>query len=519
MRRLLLTALLASASLGCVAYPHAQLSVTQGYTQQVAAPVVCGPMGFRKVPLQARWGEYVRLTVNSVVPLRGTALLHANGQTYEPRAFSTDRDGTLVLDARFENLDPDARFALSSDRPIDLTISELEAPAGGSCEGAIFTVEQGALVPSISEAAWLAELERRGGPELAARRAAARAEMEARRQAHYAAWAERQQVQVSAELVAQAEAIRLEHYAAWDARRSGHVEATVEGEVAVVAGATGAGTTEAVDMTVVAGGGEATAVGGASTSVGGGSVASASGETTVIAGASVAGGVASSAGASAHGGAVGVEAALIGSSGAVTSAAEHTSSSATVAGSGACGGAVASGGAWAGGAVAASGGAAAATSCVETTTVVTSGTVTTTASEDVQVSTRVGADVAVTAPGEWVSYEGDAAWSQPTDAQLRANHGAEWEQPYGARLDPVAVSAESKVAVGAAPPLPPPAPVLAPAPSCTGGCGAEVGVAVALPALFHALTQAAVFAAAAPPPPAPRPRTHQAVPVAPPHGR
>lgn len=492
MRRLLLTALLASASLGCVAYPHAQLSVTQGYTQQVAAPVVCGPMGFRKVPLQARWGEYVRLTVNSVVPLRGTALLHANGQTYEPRAFSTDRDGTLVLDARFENLDPDARFALSSDRPIDLTISELEAPAGGSCEGAIFTVEQGALVPSISEAAWLAELERRGGPELAARRAAAREEMEARRQAHYAAWAERQQVQVSAELVAQAEAIRLEHYAAWDARRSGHVEATVEGEVAVVAEATGSGTTEAVETTVVSGGGEAT-------EVGGGSVASASGETTVIAG--------------------GVEAALIGSSGAVTSASEPTSSSATVAGSGACGVAVASGGAWAGGAVAASGGAAATTSCVETTTVVTSGTVTTTASEDVQVSTRVGADVAVTAPGEWVSYEGEAAWSQPTDAQLRANHGAEWEQPYGARLDPVAVSAESKVAVGTAPPLPSPAPVLAPAPTCSGGCGADVGVAVALPALFHVLTQAAVFAATAPPPPAPRPQMHQAVPVAPPRGR
>ena len=206
--------------LGCVSLPHAKLVVVgQGTREVIAGPVVCGPIGFRKVPLQARWGEYVRVTVAAPSVITGTVLVHANGLAQEPRSWSTE-SGALVIDARFPNEDPDARFALERSRPIDLTLTGLTAPNGGTCEGAVFTVEQGALVPSVDERAWIAELERRGGPELAARRERARAEAEARRQAHYAAWEARQQVEVSAAVVAQAEVIRQAHYAQWESSLS-----------------------------------------------------------------------------------------------------------------------------------------------------------------------------------------------------------------------------------------------------------------------------------------------------------
>lgn len=212
---------------GCASFPSAHLVLNAGVREQIAAPVVCGPVGFRKVPLQSRWGEFVRVTVAAPVVLRGDAFVHANGVGQPAQQWSTDTSGNLVIESRFENLDPDQRFALSSERPIDITITGLEAPAGGTCEGAVFTVEQGALVPSISDAAWVAELERRGGPELIARREAARVEAEARRQAHYAAWASRH-VEVSAEVVAQAEVVRQAHYAAWEARRNPQVVTTTE---------------------------------------------------------------------------------------------------------------------------------------------------------------------------------------------------------------------------------------------------------------------------------------------------
>ena len=49
--------------LGCVSFPHAQLLHGTTTLEVLTGPVVCGPVGFRKVPLQARWGEYVRVTV------------------------------------------------------------------------------------------------------------------------------------------------------------------------------------------------------------------------------------------------------------------------------------------------------------------------------------------------------------------------------------------------------------------------------------------------------------------------
>jgi len=201
--------------LGCVSFPSARLDVTAGVREELKAPVVCGPMGFRKTPLQSRWGESVRVTVRSPGVLRGSAFVHANGEAGETRSWSTEQ-GELVVEARFENLDPDRRYLLVREQPIDITLTGLE----GACEGAVFTVEQGELVPDIDERAWLVELERRGGPELLARREAARLAAEARRQAHYAAWEARQQVEISAEVVVTQNALREAHYAQWEAQRN-----------------------------------------------------------------------------------------------------------------------------------------------------------------------------------------------------------------------------------------------------------------------------------------------------------
>ncbi len=222
MPRMRAIVLLALGCVGCVGFPRAGLLQSTARLEVVQGPVVCGPVGFRTVPLQSRWGEYVRVTVTAPGSLSGSVLVHANGVAQTPRPWSSESVGALVVEARFANEDVDARFALERDRPIDITLTGL----AGMCEGAVFTVEQGALVPSIDERAWIVELERRGGPALAARREWARAEAEERRQAHYAQWAVRAQVQVSAE-------VRQAHYAHWEARRSSVTP--VEGETVFAA--------------------------------------------------------------------------------------------------------------------------------------------------------------------------------------------------------------------------------------------------------------------------------------------
>lgn len=206
MTRMRAIVLLALGCVGCVSFPHAGLLQGLARVEVVQGPVVCGPLGFRTVPLQSRWGEYVRVTVAAPGPLSGTVLVHANGVAQPPRPWTSE---SMVVEARFPNEDVDARFALERDRPIDITLTGL----AGMCEGAVFTVEHGALVPSIDERAWIVELERRGGPELAELRAVKREAAQERRQAHDALWAARPQVQVSAEL-------RQVHYAQWEARRN-----------------------------------------------------------------------------------------------------------------------------------------------------------------------------------------------------------------------------------------------------------------------------------------------------------
>lgn len=212
MRSLVLSSVVA-LTCGCLA-ERAALVPDARRVLTTPAPVVCGPMGFRRVPLQARWGEYLRVTIRSAAPLAGAARVFADGHPlplvrwhagprWRPFAETSlvveEREGTVelgspafpgplasayeavVIDAAFPNEDPDARAALSATSPIDVTLSGLE---GASCEGAVVVVEQGALVPTVPEEVWLAELERRGGAELQARREAARRAADERRQAY-----------------------------------------------------------------------------------------------------------------------------------------------------------------------------------------------------------------------------------------------------------------------------------------------------------------------------------------------
>ncbi len=156
---------------GC--FRNAKLATAREAVETFNAPVKCGPMGFRRIPVEARFGEYVRLTVASPVPLSGSVMVHAAGLAYPARVWTSEGDG-LVVEARFENTDPDLPSALRATQPIDVTIADLTATNGGSCEGAVFTLEHGRLIPPTSDAVWVAELERRGGAELAARREARR---------------------------------------------------------------------------------------------------------------------------------------------------------------------------------------------------------------------------------------------------------------------------------------------------------------------------------------------------------
>ncbi len=529
--------------LGCVSFPQAHLVIGATLREQVAAPVVCGPVGFRKVPLQSRWGEYVRVTVAAPVLLRGSVFVNANGVAQEAQAWSTDTNGSLVIESRFENLDPDSRFALLRERPIDITITGLETPAGGSCEGAVFTVEQGALVPSIGEGAWVAELERRGGPELAARREAARTEAEARRQAHYAQW-EQRQVVVAAEVVAQAELIRQGHYAQWEAHRHPQVEATVSAEVvAELAPAEVSGGVEGAMVGGAVASGDATCGGGDC-----GGVAGPMNGATCSGGScgGLVGGAGPMNGATCSGGACGGVVGSAGPMGATCSNGACGDGSGPMGGascgSGACGGV--GGVASMGGATCSSGtcggivavvssetnfsnasAAGAACSAVIGPTCVTCGgsggsvAVVAVSSARTRVAScgavsRAASVTVSSSPSEWsrppdAQLRPDVEWAQPPAAQREAQ--TEWGQPYGPRLEPVVVSTESQVAMGqqsdaqvVVAPAPPP-------PTCSD-CAAEAAFSIAIPALFQVLLNAGPLVVPAPAP-APQPEGHGAVPA------
>ncbi len=436
--------------------------------ERVSAPVVCGPVGFRKVPLQSRWGEYVRVTVAAPASLRGTVLVHAGGSAQEPQQWNTESTGALVIEARFPNEDVDKLFALERERPIDITLTGLE----GVCEGAVFTVEHGALVPSIDERAWVAELERRGGPELAARREAARLAADARRQAHYAAWESR-----SVEVIANAALIREQHYAQWEAHRfplprGGEGQGEGESSLAV----------QTSTSSVCASG---TCAG---PSFGGAAVASTQTNTASVCASGTC------AGPSFGGAAV----------------ASTQTNTAAVCASGTC-----SGPSFGGGAVV--------TVQTNTAAVCASGTcsgpsfggaaVGPTPANTSRPALLVPAPataIAVTSPADWnqpseLSLQATAPtvvtspadWSQPSDISLRASvsvsSDSSWSQPFDAHLQPVPVTTESQVVTRYSPES---------VPSCGGECQQQEDPALTLfvPSLFQVMLNLAGSAALQSPP-------------------
>jgi hypothetical protein len=445
---------------GCVSFPNAHLLQGQAAFEVVSGPVVCGPVGFRQVPLQSRWGEYVRVTVAAPSALRGTVLVHANGVAQEAQAWSTEA-GAMILEARFPNESVERPYALERERPIDITLTGLQALGGGTCEGAVFTVEHGALRPSIDERAWIAELTRRGGPELAARLEAARLEADVRRQAHYAQWASRH-VEVSAELLAQESAIREAHYAQWDARHQSPEAVVVANQVEeqgdsslVVAGGS---------STVVSGGSSLVVPGGSSTVVSGGSSLVVAGGSSTVCGTP---GLASS-GVQVQGG-----------------------SSLTVAGgsSPVCGApALASSGVQGGGVMAGPGAL---------------------AMQGSSSVARVDASPLRSADSSLVAVSSPGEWSQPPEASLRASASVEsaWVQPFEPRLEPVAVTTESQVATALPAPRIAPQVVVAAEP-------VDPALGMLVPAFFQVLFNVA----AAGPPQRYSPPVHGARPI-PPGGR
>ncbi|MBL8923135.1 MAG: hypothetical protein JNJ54_30070 [Myxococcaceae bacterium] len=287
MLRSLLPVVLVVSS-GCTLH-HARLESSRDLVITRTGDGLCGPIGIRRASLGARWGEYVRVSVAAPAPVSGEARLHVDGRAYPLQRFTTEpqlmgavqvaaegvqvevpavlpvvaTSQTIVLDAAWTNERLDVPTALGAGHVIDITLAGLTTPRG-SCRDVVFTVEQGVFQPTVDERAWVAELTRRGGPELQAwlaaeetrkagvraqvfleaerRKVAWAAELEARREAsrvEAVARAEAARVEVLARVeVEQREALRREevrqaHYAEYERRR----EARVEGSAGVAVAA------------------------------------------------------------------------------------------------------------------------------------------------------------------------------------------------------------------------------------------------------------------------------------------
>ena len=219
---------------GC-ALNHAQLRASGQLTMTRNGDGSCGPIGIRRSSLGARWGEYVRVWVSSSAPVSGEARLHVDGRASPLQRFDTAPTGSavavslegeglaielpavvpvlqqpqhIVLDAAWANERLDVPAAIEAGHVIDVTVSDLRA-ASGNCADVVFTVEQGVFQPNVDERAWIAELTRRGGPELQAWLAAEEQRKEEIRQQHYA-MAEQRRVEWQVQLEARREATRVE---------------------------------------------------------------------------------------------------------------------------------------------------------------------------------------------------------------------------------------------------------------------------------------------------------------------
>lgn len=253
MLRSLLPALLVVSS-GCALH-HARLDASRDLVITRSGDGLCGPIGIRRSSLGARWGEYVRVSVTSPAVVTGEARLHVDGRAYPLQQFTTaptldvpmqvaDQQltvvpamlplptQTIVLDAAWTNERLDVPAALEAGHVIDITLAGLTTPQG-NCSNVVFTVEQGVFKPTVDERLWVAELIRRGGPELQAWLAAEAQRKEEIRRAHYVE-ADRRKVEWLAQLEVRREQVRVEAAARVEAERV-ELAARVEAERVQVA--------------------------------------------------------------------------------------------------------------------------------------------------------------------------------------------------------------------------------------------------------------------------------------------
>lgn len=225
---------------GC-SFHHARLQSTSTVSLARPSDDLCGPIGIRRASLGARWGEYVRVSVTSPNAVSGEARLHVDGRASPLQRFDTSsaaspivqlatstelpavvpavtQQQVVVLDMGWTNERLDVPAAIEAGHVIDVTISGVRTESG-SCAGVVFTVEQGVFQPNVDERAWVAELTRRGGPELQAWFAAEAARKEQVRQEHYAL-AEQRRVEWAVQLEARREAARVEAAAAVELART-----------------------------------------------------------------------------------------------------------------------------------------------------------------------------------------------------------------------------------------------------------------------------------------------------------
>lgn len=159
MLRALPLALLVVSS-GC-ASSRARLVNASGDTTTLRGDTTCGQVRLRRTALGSRWGEYLRVRATTFSTIVGTARLHLGGRVLKERAFIVSGDD-LVLEQRWTNETLSVASALPKGAALELTVDGL-TPAQGTCADLAFTVEQGAVVPDVDEAEWLAQLQRREG--------------------------------------------------------------------------------------------------------------------------------------------------------------------------------------------------------------------------------------------------------------------------------------------------------------------------------------------------------------------
>lgn len=132
-----------------------------------SAPASCGTVTLRREALGARWGEFLRVRVDTEATVVGQARLDAPGRPAITRSFFASGHD-LVIDGSWSNESLSVGSAVPRGSPLVVTLSDV-TPASGDCRSLKLSVEQGALVPDIDEAAWLAQRPPAPAPTVVAR--------------------------------------------------------------------------------------------------------------------------------------------------------------------------------------------------------------------------------------------------------------------------------------------------------------------------------------------------------------